>query len=208
MAAAAATAGRRQAAAAVLRGKGLLSFDCSQYALKFESEVKGVPKDASCWAHEGLLVLYTVRELDIDRLEEALPLSDPSIRHGWKTLIELLNKWREFREESVDYDTTILFRDSENVALELLDAWNEAKCSEFIIGQPSGGESGDMPAALTRAASAELGLLYDLNNPVHKWAIAMRHPKTQFSDPVMRAILKLDFDGSLGVVTLSRITQK
>jgi hypothetical protein len=46
-----------------------------------------------------------------------------------------------------------------------------------------------------QAWAAELGLLYDVKNPVHKWAIAMQHPKTQFSDPVMRAILKLDVDG-------------
>ncbi len=63
-----------------------------------------------------------------------------------------------------------------------------------------------MPAAIARAV--ELGLLYDVKNPVHKWVIAMLHPKTQFSDPVMQAILKLDFDGMLGVVTLSRITHK
>ncbi len=61
-----------------------------------------------------------------------------------------------------------------------------------------------MPAAMARAAI--LSLLYDVKNPVHKWAIAMLHPKTQFSDPLILAILKLDFDGMLGVVALSRIT--
>ncbi len=54
----------------------------------------------------------------IERLEETLTLSDPSIR--WMTLNERLTKWLEFGEESIDYDTTIRFR--EHVALQLLDA--------------------------------------------------------------------------------------
>jgi hypothetical protein len=183
----------------LLKGQGLLSGSCSQHTLNFESEVKSVPKDVSCWAHA---VLRTVRELDIDKLEQALPLSNPSL--GWMTLIAGLNKWRNFGDESIDSNTTIRFR--EHVTRQLLDARNEAKCHQFITGQLSNGDLGDMPAAMARAA--ELGLLYDVKNPVHKWQIAMLHPKTQFSDPVMLAILKLDFDGMLGVVTLSQITHK
>ncbi len=88
-------------------GQGLLSVGCSQHALDFESEVERVPKDGSCWAHA---VLRTVRELDIDKLEQALPLSDPSI--CWMTLIAGLNKWRDFGDESIDSNTTIRFRES------------------------------------------------------------------------------------------------
>ncbi len=165
---------------------------------EFESEVKSVPKDGSCWAHA---VLRTVRELYIDKLEQALPLSNPSL--SWMTLIADLNKWQNFGDESIKSNTTIRF--TEHVTRQLLDAQNEAKCHQFITGQPSDGDLGDMPVPAAIARAAELGLLYDVKNPVHKWAIAMLHPKTQFSDPVMRAILKLDFDGMLGVVTLSRI---
>jgi len=183
----------------LLKGQGLLSFSCSQHTLNFESEVKSVPKDGSCWAHA---VLRTVRGLDIDKLEMSLPLSDPGL--NWMTLFEGLKKWRNFGEESIESDTTTRFR--EHVTRQLLDPRNEAKCRQFITGQPSDGDLVDMPAAIARAG--ELGLIYDVENPVHKWAIAMLHPKTQFSDPVMQAILKLDFGGMLGVVTLTRITQK
>jgi hypothetical protein len=61
-----------------------------------------------------------------------------------------------------------------------------------------------MAAAIERAK--QLGLVYDLQQSWHCWAIAMLKETTQFSAPVMRGMLQLECLGCLAVVTLSRNT--
>ncbi len=88
------------------------------------------------------------------------------------------------------------------MARRLLDPQNAAQCGKLLANGPSDTDvdAVSMEAAIARAK--ELGLVYDLQKPWHCWAIAML-AETQFSAPVMRGMLYLDFLGYLGVVTLS-----
>ncbi len=62
--------------------------------------------------------------------------------------------------------------------------------------------------AVAIASAKSLGLNYDINNPMHKWVIAILLENTQFSNSVMQAILQVDFGGRFTVVTISQNTFK
>ncbi len=132
--------------------------------------------------------------LDIVRLRSLpdVPRSEDT-NIDWTFFFESLEKWREFGRESIKSNKTSLFR--QHVARQLLAAQNEAKCREVIVRPPSGGDWGDGSMLVAIAAANSLGSVYDINNIVHKWAVAILLENTQFSSAVMRAILQVDFGG-------------
>jgi hypothetical protein len=177
----------------LLSCQGSLSVDGTAHwhALNFDLEITSVPSYGSCWAHA---VLRTVSTLDIVLLR-SLPdvprLKDTNI--DWTFFFESLEKWREFGRESMKSNKTSLFM--QHVARQLLAAQNEAKCRKWIVRLPSIGDWGDGGMLVAIAAANSLGLVYDINNTVHKWAIAILLENTQCSSAVMRAILQVDFGG-------------
>ena len=184
-----------------LSGQCVLSVDGTQHTLNLECCVEVVPGDGSCWAHA---VLRSVRALDIDLLEIRFVRSAASEAPNWPIVFSNLREWKRCGEESVAKKKTTMFR--EHVARRLLDPQNAALCSEHIQNGPSEDDLGAGGMAAAEARATELGLAYDLQKPQHHWAIALLNDKTQFSAPVMQAMLRVDFSGLFAVVNLFRKT--
>jgi hypothetical protein len=177
----------RQGALPALHGEVKLSVNGILHAIAVHVEVQSVPKDQSCFGHA---VLRPLSKLDLVRLKHHLRHID-----DLTGFLDLLSKWMEFGVESMTKNKIALFR--EHVARRLLDPLNHSQCGSFIKTGPAEWDLGAAGMADAIGMANTIGLIFDLNDPVHCWAIAMLDPKTQFTAEVMQAILLLDFQGRL-----------
>ena len=142
-------------------------------------------------------VLRILGELDFEKLRKssAAPRLKPI---DWKNLEEwaLIGK-------NLDQDMHCMgFR--KRVARLLREENRQKECEKFIKNSPRNDQAHhDRLATAIRTASS-MGLQFDVNQPVHVWALSLLHGDTHFGWTELNAAIKLDLRGRLGVAVLSR----
>jgi hypothetical protein len=193
----------RSTVSRVLSGPGYFRVNGHRHPLSLKFEMS---QDSSyCFIEAILLELRSWSDEVYKRLE--LNLCNLESSFDWARFLNSLREWRALAVKLKDEKTSSAFR--RHVANMLMDDRNAAACRQFIDVEGLAEVQQDKAVmAVAQGVAQCLNLNFDMDNHVHRLAVAILHPSFQFGIKIIQFLLKLAFGGRFGIATVNRVQQR